>query len=69
MNARCDKRTDVEKAMSEEIDAKPRVQLTATEKKVMMLLSEKKLEQMICEDKILRELGREAKLKMFTERK
>jgi hypothetical protein len=69
MDARCDKRTDVEKVMSKEIDAKPRVQLTATEKKVMELLAEKDFEQLMCEDKALRELSREAKLTMFTEQK
>jgi len=69
IDARCDKRTAVEKVVSEELKDKPRTHLSATEKKVMELLDEEEFERLVCEDKAREELSREAKLKMFTEQK
>jgi len=69
VDARCDKLTDVEKIMWSEIKDKLPKYMTATEKSVANLLGDKKVEQDECEEKALKELSREARLKMSTEQK
>lgn len=69
MDARCDKRTDVEKAMWEELKEKRPAQMTLTEKSVSDLLLKKVVEQDKCQSEALSKLSLEAYLKMFTEQK
>jgi hypothetical protein len=69
MDAHCDKRTDVEKAIWEELKDKSKAQMTLTEESVSDLLLKKVVEQDKCESEALSELSHQAHLKMFTEQK
>jgi hypothetical protein len=67
IDARCDKRTDAEKAMWELFKDKRQAEMTAAEKSVSELLWKKRSEQNRCELGALGELNHQAHLKMFPE--
>ncbi len=69
IDARCDKRTDAEKAMWEAFKDKRSAEMTAAEKSVSDLLMKKLSEQYRCEYAALREINLQAYLKMFPEPK
>lgn len=69
IDARCDKRTNAEKAMWELFKDKRPAEMTAAEKSVSDLLEKKLSEQYRCEYAALGELSHQAHLNMFPEPK
>jgi hypothetical protein len=58
IDARCDKRTDVEKAVYEKLKDTSHNQLTAAEKIIMESIEKKYMDQLKCEDENRRELAK-----------
>lgn len=67
MNAKCDTRSDAERAMWEEIKNKPSSRMTAAEKSISEMIMKKMTEMDLCQDKTLSDLSHQAHLKMFWE--